>query len=432
MFTSYTPLESLYEIYLQHPYISTDSRVVKTDSIFFSLQGPNFNGNKFAESALKQGAAYAVIDDISYQQDERYLLVKDVLTTLQELAKFHRRQLNIPVIGITGSSGKTTTKELLYAVLAKKYRTYATQGNLNNHIGVPLSILSIRPSIEVAVIEMGANHQKEIAQLCEIAMPTHGLITNIGPVHIEGFGGIEGVMKGKGELYDYLTQQGGQVFVNSTDQRLLQMSQRLKQSIYYPQANDDYTCSLVQADPFLIYQDRHEKTIKTQLLGKHQFNNIATALCVGYYLGVEEEAANQAIRNYQPLPNRCQLIHRGNNTILLDAYNANPEAMKAAIQTLQSLPFPHKILILGDMNELGEDAASFHEELVLLTTQYNYQAVLLHGPHMKTAQIHNLQAVYFKQKEDLVAYIKQANFQNAAILIKGSRSLQLESLLDAF
>ncbi|MFN7095079.1 MAG: glutamate ligase domain-containing protein, partial [Burkholderiales bacterium] len=251
-----------------------------------------------------------------------------------------------------------------------------------------------------------------------------------GPVHLEGFGGIEGVMKGKGELYDYLTQQGGQVFVNSTDPRLLQMGQRLKNPIYYPQATDDYTCSLVQADPFIIYQDRQGQIVKTNLLGKHQFNNIATALCVGHYFGVEAKAANRAIQNYQPLSNRCQLIERGNHTILLDAYNANPEAMKAAIQTLQSLHAAQKVLILGDMNELGDECAHFHEELIKLTTQFDYQAILLYGPHMEVAQVYNPKALHFKSKEDLVAYLKQANFKNAVILIKGSRSLRLESLLD--
>jgi UDP-N-acetylmuramoyl-tripeptide--D-alanyl-D-alanine ligase len=425
-------IEKLYEHFVQYPDISTDSRTVKPYSIFFALRGKNFNGNEFAEQALSRGAVYAVIDDSQYQKDERYILVDDVLKTLQELANFHRRQLNIPIIAITGSSGKTTTKELIYAVLAKKYEAYATQGNLNNYIGVPLSLLAITPFVEIAVIEMGANHQKEIAELCEIAMPTHGLITNIGPVHLEGFGGIEGVMMGKGELYEYLTQHKGQAFINSTDPKLMKLSKRLGDPIYYPQDEDDYTCSLVQANPFVVYQGRSGQIVKTQLLGKHQFHNIATALCIGDYFGVDETSANQAIKNYQPLSNRCQLINRGSNVILMDAYNANPEAMKAAIQTLQLIPASHKILILGDMKELGEESAYFHEELIKLTTRYDYQAVLLHGPHLEVARIHNPKSLHFKHKEELAVYLKQANFRNTAILIKGSRSLQMETLLDAF
>jgi UDP-N-acetylmuramoyl-tripeptide--D-alanyl-D-alanine ligase len=430
MALAYISLEKLYAYYLKHPYLTTDSRQVIPNSIFFALKGPRFNGNAFAAIALQQGAAYAVIDDVFYQQDERYLLVEDVLTSLQELAKLHRSNLAIPIVGITGSSGKTTTKALMDVVLSQRYQVYATQGNLNNHIGVPISLLSIKPSIEVAIIEMGANHQKEIAKLCEIAMPTHGLITNIGPVHLEGFGGIAGVMLGKGELYDYLSKNHGQAFVNSKDFRLLAMSQRLKNPIYYPQIDDTYTCSLIQATPYVIYQDCHGQTVPTRLLGKHQFYNVAAALCIGYYFGIAADKANQAIQNYQPLANRCQLIRKGSNSVLLDAYNANPESMKAAIQTLYSVQAEDKVLILGDMEELGTYSAAFHKNLVKLTTESNYRAVLLHGMHMQAASSYNPKAIYFKEKADLAAYLQQANFHHTAILIKGSRSLQLETLLE--
>ena len=421
-------LMALYEQYLLYPHVSTDSRSIIPGATFFALQGPNFNGNVFAAQALAKGAACAIIDDAQYKQGESYILVDDALKALQALANLHRRRLKIPIIAITGSHGKTTTKELTQAVLSQRYKSYATQGNLNNHIGVPLSLLAIHPSAEVAVIEMGANHVGEIAELCTIAMPTHGLITNIGYVHLEGFGGFEGVIRGKGELYDYLLRHNGQVFINSLHAILNDMGQRFETPIYYPQQQDFYHCQLVEAVPYVVYKSENGQRVSTQLLGEHHFHNIAVALCIAKYFGVDECKANQAIQAYQPCNNCSQVIKKGSNTILLDAYNANPEAVKGAIHAFQFIQAPHKVLILGDMNELGEESARFHQELVALTTQAPYQEVILCGPHLEVSKAANPQALHFKKK-DLEAYLKQRQFKDTAILIKGSRTLQLETLV---
>ena len=421
---------SLYERYLVHRSITTDSRRVPPQAIFFALQGANFDGNAFAEQALEQGAAYAVIDNAQYKKDDRYILVDNVLEALQQLAKHHRRQLNIPVIGITGSSGKTTTKELIQAVLSCRYVTTATKGNLNNHIGVPLTVLAIDDSVEMAIVEMGANHVGEIAQLCEIAMPTHGLITNIGHVHIEGFGSFEGVIKGKSELYNYLHQHQGVVFVNSTDPVLKKASKHLNQPITYPQQEDFYHCQLVEESPSVVYRSENEEVTTSHLLGKYHFYNIATALCVAKYFEVDETKANEAIQNYQPDNNRSQLVKRGSNTILLDAYNANLDSMKGAIEALQRIPSAHKVLILGEMAELGEEAQAAHQEIGHFTTQAIYKAVLLCGSHMMAAKAANPNALYFPEKEDLLNFLGKQKFENTAFLIKGSRSLALETVLE--
>ncbi|MEL6539549.1 MAG: UDP-N-acetylmuramoyl-tripeptide--D-alanyl-D-alanine ligase [Bacteroidota bacterium] len=421
---------SLYERYLVHRSVTTDSRRVPPQAIFFALQGANFDGNAFAEQALEQGAAYAVIDNAQYKKDDRYILVDNVLETLQQLAQHHRRQLNIPVIGITGSSGKTTTKELIQAVLNCRYVTAATKGNLNNHIGVPLTILAIDDSVEIAIVEMGANHVGEIAQLCEIAMPTHGLITNIGHVHIEGFGSFEGVIKGKSELYDYLHQHQGVVFVNSTDPILKKASKHLNQPITYPQKEDFYHCQLVEESPSIVYQSENEEIITSHLLGKYHFYNIAAALCVAKYFEVNETKSNEAIQNYQPDNNRSQLVKRGSNTILLDAYNANLDSMKGAIEALQRMPSTHKVLILGEMAELGEETEAAHQEIGYFTTQAIYKAILLCGSHMMAAKAANPDALYFPKKEDLLTFLEKQQFENTAFLIKGSRSLALETVVE--
>ena len=419
---------SLYARYLTHRSITTDSRHVSPYAIFFALKGPNFDGNTFAEQALEKGASYAVIDNAQYKKDSRYILVDDVLVALQRLAQHHRRQLKIPVVGITGSSGKTTTKELIQAVLSCCYVTTATKGNLNNHIGVPLTVLGIDERAEIAIVEMGANHVGEIAQLCEIAMPTHGLITNIGHVHIEGFGSFEGVVKGKSELYDYLHQHNGIVFTNSADPILSRISRRFTQPITYPQQQDFYHCKLVKESPFVVYQSENGQVITSHLLGQYHFYNMAAALCIAKYFEVDAMKANRAIQDYQPSNNRSQIITKGSNTILLDAYNANLESIKGAIQALHLLPSVHKVLILGDMAELGEESEEAHQELGRFTAQAVYKAVLLCGPHMIAAKEANPSALYFPQKEDLKTYLEQQAFEDTAFLIKGSRFLQLEAL----
>ncbi len=427
--TPFDPIAYLYQRYLSHRNITTDSRYVAPHALFFALKGSHFDGNAFAEQALEKGASYAVIDNAQYQKDARYILVEDVLVTLQRLASHHRKQRKIPIIGITGSSGKTTTKELIQAVLRSRYNVTATQGNLNNHIGVPLTVLAIDDKTEIGIVEMGANHVGEIAQLCEIAMPTHGLITNIGHVHIEGFGSFEGVIKGKSELYDYLHRHNSVVFTNTTDTILSHMSKRFVSPITYPQQQDFYHCKLISASPYVVYQSENEQVTSSQLLGRYHFYNIAAALCVAKYFKVAEEAANEAIQHYQPSNNRSQIIKKESNTILLDAYNANLESIKGAIQVLHVLSAAHKVLILGDMAELGQESEEAHRELGRFTTQAMYKAVLLCGPRMEVAKEQNSSALYFPQKEALAKYLERQVFRDTAFLIKGSRFLQLETLV---
>ena len=423
------PIDHLYQRYVTHRNVAIDSRNIAPHSIFFALKGPRFDGNAFAAQALEQGASYVVIDDARYKKDARYILVDDVLKTLQRLANHHRKQLKIPIIGITGSSGKTTTKELIQAVLRSRYVVTATQGNLNNHIGVPLTVLAIDTKTEIGVVEMGANHVGEIAQLCEIAQPTHGLITNVGHVHIEGFGSFEGVIKGKGELYDYLLSHKRIIFTNSTDPILRDMSRRFVQPITYPMQQDAYHCKLVDNSPYVVYKSENGQVITSQLLGRYHFYNVATALCVAKYFQVDETKANQAIQNYQPNNNRSQLIKKGTNTILLDAYNANLASIKGAIQALHTILAAHSVLILGDMSELGEETEEAHRALGRFTAQATYKAVLLCGTHMAAAKETNRNALHFHQKEDLGAYLEQQAFENTAFLIKGSRFMQLETLV---
>ncbi len=426
-----TPIVQLYQTYLACRSVTTDSRQVTPQSIFFALKGGRFDGHAFAEQALVRGASYVVIDDTQYKKDERYVLVDDVLVALQQLATYHRQQLKIPIIGITGSSGKTTTKELIQAVLGSCYNVKATQGNFNNHIGVPLTILSMDDQTEIGIVEMGANHIGEIAQLCKIAMPTHGLITSIGHVHIEGFGSFEGVIQGKGELYDYLHRHHGVVFVNTTDPILSGMAKPFARPITYPKKQDFYHCHLVNESLEVVYQSENGPEVRSQLLGRYHFNNIAAALCVAKYFGVDETLVNAAIQNYQPCNNRSQVIKKGNNTILLDAYNANLVSIQGAIQALHLILSAHRVLILGDMAELGKETEAAHRALGRFTAQAFYKAVLLCGPNMGFAKTENTQALHFLDKATLVAYLERQVFNNTAFLIKGSRFLQLETLVDA-
>jgi UDP-N-acetylmuramoyl-tripeptide--D-alanyl-D-alanine ligase len=419
----------LYTIYLAHRNIAIDSRKVATRAIFFALKGPRFDGNAFAEQALAQGASYAVIDDARYRKDARYILVDHVLMTLQRLASHHRAQFKIPIIGITGSSGKTTTKELMQAVLSSRYNVVATQGNLNNHIGVPLTVLSMDDQTEVGIVEMGANHVGEIAQLCEMARPTHGVITNIGHVHIEGFGSFEGVIKGKRELYDYLHRHNGVVFANTTDPIIRRITASFTHVVTYPRQQDFYHCKFITESPSVVCQSENGQLVRSQLFGRYHFQNMAAVLCVAKYFQVDETSANRAIENYQPSNNRSQIIKKGGHIILLDAYNANLESTKGAIQALHAMPAGHKVLILGDMAELGEETEEAHRALGLFTTQAAYKAVLLCGPCMVAAQEANPRALHFLEKKALGAYLAQQQFRDVAFLIKGSRFLQLETLV---
>ncbi len=422
---------SLYEKFQSATGVSTDTRKIEEGNIFFALKGPNFNANKMAAEALSLGASYAVIDDADYNTDERCVLVEDVLETLQTLANHHRKQLSIPVIGVTGSNGKTTTKELMRDVLATKFKVLATKGNLNNHIGVPLTLLRINAEIEVAIIEMGANHVGEIAALCKIAEPTHGLITNIGKAHLEGFGGIEGVIRGKSEMYHWLIENQGVIFVNSQNEILSHIAKRrIKSPVYYPAQGDFLTLELIEAKPNIVFESIDGTRTTTTLSGAYNFENIAVALCVGKYFEVDMDKAKSAVANYVPDNNRSQIINMGSNTILMDAYNANPTSMKAALENLGMLDVKNKVAILGDMLELGEDSENEHKEIGRMTSALGLQQVIFCGPHMKAASEVNNAAHYFANKAALAEFLSANKIEDCTILLKGSRGMGLETLLD--
>jgi UDP-N-acetylmuramoyl-tripeptide--D-alanyl-D-alanine ligase len=432
-------IPELYKLYLQHPFVQTDTRKLKPGNIFFALKGDNFNGNRFALQALELGAAYAIIDedvDVSNppggKHGSKLIKVDNVLETLQQLATFHREQFNIPFIAITGSNGKTTTKELIHAVLSSHYRTYTTEGNLNNHIGVPLTVLKIKSDAQMAVIEMGANHQKEIEGYCKIAQPTHGIISNVGKAHLEGFGGIDGVKKGKGELYDFIRSHNGVVFAFDDYDYLHQMNKGIQEITWYGTKNGEVTGNVKASEPFLevaITKGFSFNTIKTNLVGDYNLPNILCAVTVGKYFNVPGEKVRSSIENYMPSNSRSQLIEVGSNKIILDAYNANPSSMKAAIENFKHIHSENKILVLGGMMELGDESLQEHEYLVNLIQQNNFENVILVGGNFKTT---HKQYTYFDKAEEAAAYIKQQNFRDFYLLIKGSRSMQMEKVLTAF
>ena len=422
--------ESLYEKFRTCGRVSTDTRSIAEGSMFFALKGERFNANEFARQALEKGAAYAVIDEATYQHNDRCLLVDNVLSCLQDVAHHHRMTLSIPVIGINGTNGKTTTKELLHAVLSRKYRTLATPGNLNNHIGVPLTLLQLTPDTEMAIIELGANHVGEISRLCRIAHPTHGLTTNIGKAHMEGFGGLEGAIRGESEQYDYLLHTDGVVFINSQNELLSKLGQRFDHPYYYPAPGDYFGCTLVSADPFVVYQPEGSNPVETQLIGGYNFENIAAALCIGTYFEVPTEAANEAVRAYQPTNKRSQVVKQGSNTIILDAYNANPDSMQAAIRNLEAMQAEQKVAILGDMYELGEDAADEHRAIGELLAQGTVQRVLFCGELMQAAHQTYAHSYYFADKAALENHLRQQPVTDSTVLIKGSRGMAMETLVE--
>jgi UDP-N-acetylmuramoyl-tripeptide--D-alanyl-D-alanine ligase len=423
-------IEQLYSIYRHNPSVQTDTRKLKRGDIFFALKGPNFNGNLFAKQALDAGAAYVVVDEEVDFTSNKVFKVKDVLYALQQLALFHRRQFNIPFIAITGSNGKTTTKELVHAVLSSKYKTYTTQGNLNNHIGVPLTILSIDGDAEMAVIEMGANHLKEIESYCQIALPTHGIITNCGKAHLEGFGGIEGVRKGKGELFDYLRPNSGTAFVMWDYDYLQNMSKGIPTVIKYGTGpGNDITGNLIQSEPFLSVSFTHGAAIdelKTQLVGNYNLPNILAAVAVGKHFNVSDEKIKQAIETYAPSNSRSQLIQRDSNNIILDAYNANPTSMKAAIENFAGIKANNKVLMLGGMMELGAESLEEHRAIVDLIKKYNWQEVVLVG-----GDFLKIDHPFTKMNSsaEAAAWYRSKQFHDTYFLIKGSRSMQMEKVI---
>ena len=394
------------------------------------MRGDKFNANEFAAQALEKGASYVVVDDPKCVLNDLCVLVEDSLKALQALAKYHRTKLSIPVVGLTGSNGKTTSKELLHAVLSKKFKIYSTKGNLNNHIGVPLTILSIDRTHEMAVVEMGANHVGEIASLSSIANPTHGFITNIGKAHIGTFGGFENIVRGKSELYQHLISNEGTVFINSQNTILANMAKRFKKPYFYPAVGDYFHAQLLDANLFIRFKAENDEVVQTQLMGEYNFENMAVALCVGKFFGVEAHDANQAVAGYVPGNMRSQIVKKGSNTIILDAYNANPSSMEAAILNLASMDAKKKIAILGDMFELEDEAESEHKRIGELLKEKKIDRVYLCGKLMKSAKGSFPETHYFETKDLLMAELKSNPISGATILVKASRSVGLETIVD--
>ncbi len=437
----------IYSLFREFPNVITDSRKASSNSIFFALKGEKFNGNKFAESALEQGCNHVVIDEVKYYKGEKYILVKDCLKALQELAQFHRQYLKIPFIAITGSNGKTTTKELIKGVLSKKYKTLATAGNLNNHIGVPLTILSITSDIEIAVIEMGANHIGEIAMLCEIAQPDYGLITNIGKEHLGEFGGMEGVIKAETELYQFIWKNNRKIFINADDELLMSHSENMERISYGRNKNEFCSCSLPYANFYLkvgfvrwntdsVTLFGENEIISTRIIGKYNFENISAAICIGKYFGIDAKKIKEAIEEYIPSNNRSQIIQTNTHTLILDAYNANPSSMQAAIENFSDMDGKEKWLLLGDMFELGEYEIQEHKNILKLISEKKFQNVILVGEIFSKAFL-ELKTSFpnlflFKDSDALAEKLKSQSpiKDSSLILIKGSRGIKLEKVVE--
>lgn len=426
-------IEELYELYKKNPSVQTDTRKLKPGDIFFALKGDNFNGNAFAKQAIENGAAYAVIDEKEFEIAGKTILVENALTTLQQLAKHHRQQFNIPVIAITGSNGKTTTKELIHAVLSSTFKTYTTEGNLNNHIGVPLTLLKIKDDAEMAVIEMGANHIGEIASYCSYALPNYGLITNCGKAHLEGFGSEEGVRKGKGELYDHLRSTNeGMAFVMWDYDYLQEMSKGISGIIKYGTSGDAHIIGKAKkSEPFLeveITQGLDDGNIRTQLVGEYNLPNVLAAVTIGTYFKVPAAKIKKAIEDYAPSNSRSQLIKKGSNTIILDAYNANPSSMKLAIENFAKIQ-GNKVMLLGSMAELGNESVEEHKTILTLIKNYSWEnVVLVGGDFLKI----NTPFTVLANSAEAMEWLKQQQLENTHILIKGSRSAKMEKVLEAF
>jgi UDP-N-acetylmuramoyl-tripeptide--D-alanyl-D-alanine ligase len=422
--------DQLYKIFLANPSIQTDTRKLNPGDLFFALKGPSFNGNLFAKKALDAGAAYAIIDEPAGFDDNRLIITADVLTTLQELAKHHRQQFTIPFIAITGSNGKTTTKELVHEVLSASYKTYTTEGNLNNHIGIPLTLLKIKADAELAIIEMGANHLKEIESYCQYTLPTHGLITNCGKAHLEGFGGEEGVRKGKGELFDYLRADGGTAFIMKDYNYLVEMSKGITAIKTYGTTDADITGEIKKGNNLLevtITKGAAIDTIQTQLVGEYNLPNVLAAVAAGKYFNVADEKIKLALENYIPTNSRSQLIEKATNKIILDAYNANPTSMKAAIENFAKMEGSDKVLLLGGMMELGKESLQEHQSIIDLINTYNWKAVVLvAGDYNKIKHPY----INFENSQQAAAWFAQQQFTNTQVLIKGSRSMQMERVLE--
>ncbi len=425
-------IASLHAIFRDYPTVTTDSRNIPENSIFFALKGENFNGNTFAGEALIKGAAYAVIDEPEFATSERMILVDDVLISLQQLAQYHRNQLGLTILAITGTNGKTTTKELITAVLSKKFRVNSTKGNLNNHIGVPLTILSMDEQTEFGVVEMGANHLGEIKVLCDIANPDFGIITNIGKAHLEGFGSFEGVIKTKSELYNFIRNKGGKCFMNADNPLLVQQAMDIEQISYGKSTTCFMAGELASTDNYLVVKALFPKGwlyLKSKLVGDYNFENLLAAACIGKYFEVYPLLIQDAIAEYTPSNNRSQLIQKTQNTIIMDAYNANPTSMMAALTNFAGIRHENKCVILGDMLELGDSSAEEHQKITDFIEEQTFSEVFLVGPLFKNTT-DRTQKKKFDQVELLSNYLKTQPIENKLILIKGSRGIHLEKILE--
>ncbi|UPQ79832.1 UDP-N-acetylmuramoyl-tripeptide--D-alanyl-D-alanine ligase [Flavobacterium azooxidireducens] len=422
-------ISQIHARFLECSSVSIDTRRIEKNSFFVALKGTSFDANSFAKEALEKGASYVLIDDKEFFLDERTILVSNTLETLQELAKFHRNYLNLPIIALTGSNGKTTTKELFQVVLSQKYNTKSTLGNLNNHIGVPLTLLSFTKETEIGIVEMGANHQKEIDFLCKIAQPDYGYITNFGKAHLEGFGGVEGVIKGKSEMYDYLSQHNKKVFVNLDDPIQSEKTAQMEQITFSTSNPDSFVfIKNVEANPF-VKVNYNEIEIQSNLIGLYNATNIIAAITVGKYFNVVINDSKQALENYNPDNNRSQIIHKNSNKIILDAYNANPSSMEVALQNFIQLENKTKIAVLGDMFELGEESPQEHKNIIKkLSSTANFNCYLI-GKEFYAVKENHQHLHFFPTFDEFAAQLKSNPFQNSFLLIKGSRGMALERTL---
>lgn len=417
-------------MFLKCQSLSIDTRKIEKGSMFFAIKGENFDANTFAKEALDLGALYVVIDNESYFIDDRTILVMNSLETLQELSKFHRNYLKLPIVALTGSNGKTTTKELINVVLSKKFKTKATVGNLNNHIGVPLTLLSFTKETEIGIVEMGANHKKEIEFLCEIAQPDYGYITNFGKAHLEGFGGVQGVIEGKSEMYQYLLKNNKTVFVNLEDPIQIEKSKGIKAFTFgVNKESADLKIKNIEANPFVVIEYEDFK-VESHLIGLYNANNINAAVSIGKYFNVEDVLIKEAIENYIPANNRSQLLKKGSNEIILDAYNANPSSMAVAITNFLQLENQNKIMILGDMFELGNESHEEHKAIVDSLSDQNKSKCYLIGKSFYENKISNANIQFYETFDAFAAYLKTIEFKDNTILIKGSRGMALERTLD--
>ncbi len=424
--------EQIYQLFLMYPKVETDSRNISEGCLFFALKGETFNGNRFAADALKKGAAYAIIDEPEFNTSGKTILVKNVLKALQDLANYHRQQLGIPVLAITGSNGKTTTKELIAAILSTKYKISFTQGNLNNHIGVPLTLLQMDRSTELGVVEMGANHPFEIGELCTIAEPDFGIVTNVGKAHLEGFGSFETIKKTKAELYEHVKTKGGTIFYNSDNPVLTELVSDYPNKVSYGVKNAGFTGQPVLSSPFIQAKINFPEGVlhlNTHLTGHYNFENVLAAACIGNYFEIDPSQIQTAVENYRPQNNRSQLIEKNGLKIIMDAYNANPTSMMASIESFVSVFQSPRFLILGDMLELGEQAMKEHSAILSQTKKYHFKAVFLVGPLFKKAGL-SYSYNTFSDSEELCRFLTHNPIQKGAVLVKGSRGIHLEKLLD--